>query len=48
MGKTTLRVDTRRPFKDGTYPVQVKVGYGTNLYLATGIYLPKEDWDERL
>ena len=48
MGKTTLRLDTRRPLKDGTYPVQVKVGYGTNLYLATGIYLPKEDWDERL
>ena len=48
MGKSTLRLDTRRPLKDGTYPVQVKVGYGTNLYLATGIYLPKEDWDERL
>lgn len=48
MGKSTLRLDTRRPLKDGTYPVQVKVGYGTNLYLSTGIYLPKEDWDERL
>ena len=48
MGKSTLRLDTRRPLKDGTYPVQVKVGYGTNLYLATGIYLAKADWDEGL
>jgi len=48
MGKSSLRLDTRRPLKDGTYPVQVKVGFGTNLYLATGIYLAKEDWDERL
>lgn len=48
MGKSTLRLDTRRPLKDGTYPVQIKVGYGTNLYLATGIYLAKEDWDEGL
>ena len=48
MGKSTLRLDTRRPLKDGTYPVQIKVGYGTNLYLATGIYLVKEDWDTGL
>ena len=33
---------------DGTYPVQVKVGYGTNLYLSTGIHLAKSDWDEGL
>lgn len=48
MAKSTLRLDLRRPLKDGTYPVQVKVGYGTNLYLATGIYLAPEDWDARL
>ena len=48
MGKSSLRLDKRRQLKDGTYPVQIKVGYGTNLYLATGIYLPKEDWDEGL
>ena len=48
MGKSTLRLDTRRPLKDGTYPVQIKVGHGTNLYLATGIYLAPEDWDARL
>ena len=48
MGKSTLRLDARRQLKDGTYPVQIKVGYGTNLYLATGIYLYQEDWDARL
>ena len=37
MAKSCLRLDLRRPLKDGTYPVQVKVGYGTNLYLATGV-----------
>lgn len=48
MAKTSLRLDTRRQLKDGTYPVQIKVGYGTNLYLPTGIYLAAEDWDEKL
>ena len=48
MGRSALRLDTRRALKDGTYPVQIKVGYGTNLYLATGIYLDAKDWDERL
>ncbi len=48
MGRSSLRLDTRRALKDGTYPVQIKVGYGTNLYLATGIYLAAEDWDPRL
>ena len=48
MSRTALRLDTRRALKDGTYPVQIKVGYGTNLYLATGIYLEAKDWDTRL
>lgn len=48
MGKSALRLDTRRALKDGTYPVQVKVGYGTNLYLSTGIYLAPSDWNETL
>lgn len=48
MSKSALRLDTRRPLQDGSYPVQIKVGYGTNLYLATGIYLNKEDWDAGL
>lgn len=48
MGRASLRIDTRRALKDGTYPVQIKVGYGTNLYLSTDIYLAVEDWDPRL
>ena len=48
MSRSALRLDTRRALKDGTYPVQIKVGYGTNLYLATGIYLEAKDWDARL
>ena len=48
MAKSTLRLDTRRALKDGTYPVQIKVGYGSNLYLPTGIYLAKEDWNTQL
>lgn len=45
MAKSKLRLDTRRKLKDGTYPVQIAVGYGSNLYLATGIFLSAEDWD---
>lgn len=47
MAKSKLRLDTRRKLKDGTCPVQIAVGYGSNLYLATGIYLTPEDWDEK-
>lgn len=45
MAKTNLRLDTRRKLKDGTYPVQIAVGYGTNLYLSTGISVAAESWD---
>lgn len=38
MGKSTLRLDTRRVLKDGTYPIQIVVGHGTNIYLSTGVY----------
>lgn len=48
MAKSSLRLDTRRALKDGTYPVQIKIGYGTNLYIGTGIYLPEVEWDARL
>ena len=47
MAKSRLRLDTRRQLKDGTYPVQIAIGYGTNIYLATGIFLASSDWDER-
>lgn len=45
MAKSNLRLDTRRALKDGTYPVQICVGYGSNLYLATGIFLTADEWD---
>lgn len=45
MAKSTLRLDTRRPLKDGTYPIQIVVGHGTNIYLSTGIYVNADDWD---
>lgn len=45
MAKSKLRLDTRRALKDGTYPVQICVGYGTNLYIATGIFLHADEWD---
>lgn len=46
MAKSKLRLDTRRKLKDGTCPVQIAVGYGSNLYLATGIYITPDDWDK--
>lgn len=48
MGKSSLRLDKRRALNDGTYPIQIKVGYGTNLYLSTNIYLLESEWDARL
>ncbi len=45
MAKTHLRLDTRRRLNDGTYPVQIAVGYGTDLYLPTGVYLTAAEWD---
>lgn len=45
MAKSNLRLDTRRALKDGTFPVQICVGYGTNLYLSTGIFLNENEWN---
>lgn len=45
MAKSKLRLDTRRSLKDGTYPIQIVVGHGTNVYLSTGIYANSEDWN---
>lgn len=47
MAKTTLRLDKRRALKDGTYPVQIVVGLGTDIYLKTGVYAPLGEWDDR-
>lgn len=45
MAKTTLRLDTRRVLKDGTYPIQIVVGHGTDIYLKTGVYASVGEWD---
>lgn len=47
MARSRLRLDTRRALKDGTYPIQIIVGHGTNIYLSTGVYALREEWDER-
>lgn len=47
MPRTTLRLDTRRMLHDGTYPIKIVVGHGTDIYLQTGIYATKDEWDER-
>ena len=47
MANTNIKADFRRPTKDGTYPVKISVGYGTGMYLSTGIYVLPEEWDER-
>ena len=45
MAKSTLRLDKRRPLKDGTYPIQIVVGHNTDLYIGTGISAAPEEWD---
>lgn len=45
MKTTELFLDTRRQLNDGTYPIMIKVGYGSNLYLPTRFYARREDWD---
>ena len=37
-------LDTRRPLQDGTFPVKVSVGYGTKVYISTGISVRPENW----
>lgn len=47
MAISSLRLDTRRALADGTFPVQIKVGYGTDIYLATGVHLKRDEWQAR-
>ena len=46
MAQTTLKLDTRRALQNGTYPVKISVGYGTRLYLSTGISVLPTHWEE--
>ena len=45
MGQTKLRLDKRRKLSDGTYPIQIVVGYGTDVYLKTDLYAKAEEWN---
>ncbi|MCC8036794.1 MAG: site-specific integrase [Bacteroidales bacterium] len=46
MARSYLKLDVRRPLKDGSYPVVLAVGYGRNMYLGTGISCEILDWDD--
>lgn len=45
MGQTKLRLDKRRKLNDGTYPIQIVVGYGTDVYLKTDLYAKADEWN---
>lgn len=45
MAATFCLLDKRRPLQDGTYPVKINAGYGTNIYLSTGISVNLWEWD---
>lgn len=47
MAKSRFRLDVRRALKDGTYPIQIIVGHGTNIYLGIGVYASVGEWDAR-
>ena len=44
MTGTALILDTRRPLQDGTFPVKVSVGYGTRIYISTGVSVHEREW----
>jgi integrase/recombinase XerD len=43
--KISLYMDTRKPTKDGIYPVRIQVYYGSQRYYFTGKRLSLEDFD---
>lgn len=45
IGLCHLFLDLRRQKADGTYPIRLKVGGGSKLWLATGVSVTPEDWD---
>ena len=47
IASTTIFYDTRRPLKDGTYPIKIKLTYQRQRkYYLTGISLSKEDYQK--
>lgn len=48
MAKTFLKLNKRSPLKDGSYTVQIAVGYGRDIYLSTGVSVLIDNWDAKL
>ena len=46
MAQSTLKLDTRRALQGGAFPVKISVGYGTRLYIATGISVLPDQWED--
>lgn len=44
ISRCRLILDTRRPLKDGTYPVKISVPYGKDLLIATGVSVALDEW----
>ena len=46
MAGCSLKLDTRRPLSDGSFPVKVAVGHGSQLYLSTGVSVSPTQWED--
>ena len=45
ISRCRLILDTRRPLKDGSYPVKISVPYGKDILISTGVSVAREDWN---
>ena len=45
MSTSFCLLDKRRPLQDGTFPVKIAAGCGTNIYLSTGISVHVWEWN---
>ena len=45
MATSFCLLDKRRALQDGTFPVKIAAGYGTDIYLSTGISVHLWEWD---
>ena len=45
MATSFCLLDKRRALQDGTFPVKIAAGYGTDIYLSTGISVRLWEWD---
>ena len=45
MATSFCLLDKRRPLQDGTFPIKIAAGCGTNIYLSTGLSVRLWEWD---